>query len=291
MDLRQIFGLTGLPEDRCAVIFHRPSDPALRRSLPWLAAERGEVFDAYQSYHNRSVHATLARRELLLSFIETPEREHLFVGLYDIGTPRAWREDDVRPGSALAQLSEISGEDLEDWKARQDPEQGIFDLMQRDEMRDLSGRLAIGRPDGRAYVRLLENLSAPVLAIHRENRLAPAAPDWQAFVVSAAEIRSLPQSWAARLREWRGVYLIVDESDGARYVGMAGGADNLLSRWRAHVRHDSGVTVELMQRDPARFRFSILQRVSPDMESSELAAIESSWKERLHSRQFGLNRN
>jgi hypothetical protein len=35
-----------------------------------------------------------------------------------------------------------------------------------------------------------------------------------------------------------------------------------------------------------------LQRVSPDMEPSEVIRLESSWKERLHTRKpYGLNDN
>jgi hypothetical protein len=42
------------------------------------------------------------------------------------------------------------------------------------------------------------------------------------------------------------------------------------------------------QRDPKKFRFTILQRVSPDMEQAEVIAVENSWKERLHTREpFG----
>lgn len=35
----------------------------------------------------------------------------------------------------------------------------------------------------------------------------------------------------------------------------------------------------------------ILQRTSPDLESADIIALEASWKERLHTRAFGLNRN
>jgi len=42
---------------------------------------------------------------------------------------------------------------------------------------------------------------------------------------------------------------------------------------------------------PADLRFSILQRTSPDMETAEVVELEASWKARLHTREFGLNRN
>jgi len=38
-------------------------------------------------------------------------------------------------------------------------------------------------------------------------------------------------------------------------------------------------------------RFSILQRTSPDLEAADVIALGANWKERLHAREFGLNRN
>ena len=76
-------------------------------------------------------------------------------------------------------------------------------------------------------------------------------------------VQEMPPGWAARLREWRGIYLILDESDGARVCRRGFGEENLLGRWRAHFAREAGVTAGLADRDPSRFRFSILERVSP----------------------------
>jgi len=105
----------------------------------------------------------------------------------------------------------------------------------------------------------------------------------------ALKLNRLLQNWAARLREWRGVYLITDETDGARYVGSAHGQDNLLGRWQAHVARDRGITRELARWDPANFRFSILERVSPAMAADEVITLEHDWMNRLHTRRHGLN--
>ena len=48
----------------------------------------------------------------------------------------------------------------------------------------------------------------------------------------------------------------------------------------------------LRQRDPKNFRFTILQRVSPDMDAGDVIRLEGTWKERLHTRSpLGLNDN
>jgi hypothetical protein len=121
--------------------------------------------------------------------------------------------------------------------------------------------------------------------------LVAGTPDWRRLVLRAREVDLLPRDWAARLSQWRGIYLIVDESDGARYVGSAYGAENLLGRWRAHIRGEKGMTVELKRRSPANFRFSILERLSPDADPADVIDLEGGWKLRIHSYAFGLNRN
>jgi hypothetical protein len=48
----------------------------------------------------------------------------------------------------------------------------------------------------------------------------------------------------------------------------------------------------LRQGDPRHFRFTIFQRVSPDMVASDVIRLEGSWKQRLHTRKpHGLNEN
>ena len=66
----------------------------------------------------------------------------------------------------------------------------------------------------------------------------------------------MPNAWRDRLSQWRGVYLILDTSDGTRYVGSAYGQENILGRWLDHVRSDLGVTAELSHRNSNDFQFS-----------------------------------
>ena len=101
----------------------------------------------------------------------------------------------------------------------------------------------------------------------------------------------LPKRWCHKLSEWRGVYFIIDVSDGRGYVGSAYGKDNLLGRWLNYASTDNGGNKQLRDRKPKDLIFIILQRVSPDMEPSEVIALESNWKDRLHTRELGLNDN
>ncbi len=69
------------------------------------------------------------------------------------------------------------------------------------------------------------------------------------------------------------------------------GTENILGRWLNYAASGHGGNKALRRRKPGNFRFSILQRVSPDMEPADITRLEASWKDRLHTRSFGLNEN
>ena len=67
----------------------------------------------------------------------------------------------------------------------------------------------------------------------------------------------------------------------AGYVGSASGTDNLLGRWQNYAATGHGGNVGLRRREPVNFRFSILERLSPDMQTDEICVLENLWKVRL----------
>ena len=101
----------------------------------------------------------------------------------------------------------------------------------------------------------------------------------------------MPSSWQEKLSQWRGIFYIFDKSDGKAYIGSAYGKDNLSGRWINYAASGHGGNKWLRDRDPKNFVFTILQRVSPDMDQNDVIQLENSWKERLHTKKFGLNDN
>ncbi len=292
MKLNAILKNYGIPPEEVSIITHTTNLWPWRMWLPHVAANQPELFAAYQSVHSDLAAATLSKRPYALSFVPVSDRLALS-GLFDVMAlgkrPVAEIYGDER---FLVLESRYGATDTTLQKNAHRGEQPVFDLRPRPEMADLVGRLLIERPKGRRnYVHLAITLDPDVLAITEANVLTAPPPDWRDFVLTAAQLHDLPRDWASKLSEWRGVYLIVDKADGARYVGAAYGKENLLGRWRAHVSGDNGVTVDLGARPVDRFRFSILERLGPDAEPDQVIRAESSWKERLHTRRFGLNRN
>lgn len=134
---------------------------------------------------------------------------------------------------------------------------------------------------GRLWVGAFAKVAQDVLLSH----------SWMLFAGLCANEGARNRTYADVLSDPNVAFLRTrDRSDGARYVGSAYGETNLLGRWQAHVAGDAGVTVELARRDPAGFDFSILERVSPDMEIGDITIREQGWMTRLHTKVDGLNR-
>ncbi len=64
-----------------------------------------------------------------------------------------------------------------------------------------------------------------------------------------------------------------------------------MGRWDDYGSTGHGGNRILKSRNPDHFQFSILQRVSPDLEQHEVVRLESKWKDRLHTRMYGMNQN
>jgi hypothetical protein len=158
---------------------------------------------------------------------------------------------------------------------------------------DWKGKLVVcWPPPDIAWFRRAERNVMPVIAINEESLLEAAMPEWDAINLSWDELSVLPSKWRVALTHWRGIYFIFDESDGKGYVGYAYGDTNIYGRWAEYAASGHGGNKLLRKRDPSDFKFSILQRVSPDMNADDVIRLESSWKERLHTRQpHGLNEN
>jgi hypothetical protein len=168
-----------------------------------------------------------------------------------------------------------------------------FRLKQMDFYNAWKGRLIVGwPPPERSWWRRAHSNEMPVLAIIEESALVSALPRWDEIDLRWSELRALPSRLKTALAEWRGIYYILDTSDRKGYVGSAYGKQNLPGRWLAYSSRGHGGNVLLRKCDPFNFRFTILQRLSPDAEVAEVVALESAWKARLHTRApLGLNEN
>lgn len=281
----------GVDPNRTLLLRHTPMESQLAKALPLIASERPTLFNMFQSFQGPSVERSMKALQggWVASFIAYGSDKAAFVGIYNIvGTEPHTREQfwAIPENQALAEHGYWGFTEGE-----KRPHQLRFDLRETEHYIDWRGRLIIGWYK-RGWYRRSHNNAFPVLAIREESAFAPPLPSWDEVEFTWSELAILPHRWRAALEQWRGIYAIWDSTDAKTYVGSAYGASNILGRWEGYGATGHGGNKLLRDRDPANFRFTILQRLSPDTLKDEVIRIESSWKTRLHTRApHGLNEN
>lgn len=291
MHLNDLLRGKNIDPEQVLVLRHRPIESKLHKVLPWLAAERPELFNSYQAFQGEKLERVMAGAKYLASFIAHGPGRALFVGLYAIGDSKALTPKQFYRVASIVELKALG---MEAESARTRERILHFDLQLQDFYSHWKGKLVVDwPPPERSWWRRSHRNDIAVALIHAESMLEEVAnKPWDEIVLSWDELRIMPSRLKAALREWRGIYYIFDESDGLGYVGSAYGSSNLLGRWENYAAVGHGGNRLLLKRNPKNFKFSILQRVSPDLDPTDVIRLESTWKERLHTRDpFGLNDN
>ena len=281
----------GIDPTQVLVFRHRPNEPELRKVLPWLAAEKPDVFNAYQQTQVRRVEKAMLTAQHIAAFIGPEPGKALFVGLYKIGSSKPLTRGQFWRVPAYQELKPLG---MRGFAEEEDRKTVLwFDLTLTDFYAQWKGKLIVGwPPPERAWWRRAHLNEIPILAILEESALDGAMLDWKEMDFGWNELGILPTRLRAALSQWRGIYLIFDQSDGKCYVGSAYGTENILGRWLSYAASGHGGNRLLRQRDPRHFRFTILERVSPDMDRDEIISLEGTWKKRLRTRlPYGLNEN
>lgn len=103
--------------------------------------------------------------------------------------------------------------------------------------------------------------------------------------------------WETALKSVHAIYLITLLDTGKQYVGSASGQDSLFQRWTSYVNTKHGGNKDLkklLDKEPERykkFQFSLLQVIPKTMSPKEVGNLESLYKIKLGSKEFGLNNN
>lgn len=96
-------------------------------------------------------------------------------------------------------------------------------------------------------------------------------------------------TWVKALSSVNGIYLIKEKTTGKLYVGSAYGDRGIYGRWSTYAKTGHGENQKLRDLDPHNFQFSILEIIPPTTRPKDVINFENRWKERLGTRQFGLN--
>lgn len=285
LDLNTLLRLNDINPE--AVVVLRNTEPSLRDDLPYIAFERPDLFRAYQQCQGPRLESALKRAKFMASFLGRNADEALFVALYEVGegTPLSYEEFwAIREHQELRTFG-YGG-------AQPGTTRLKFPLMNTGVFLEWHGRLVIKWP-GRAvsWWRWAKRNTFPVEAVLPESFSQQPMPDWKHLVLTWTKLQALPSRWETLLSQWRGVYYIFDVERGLGYVGSACGQDNILGRWLNYASSGHGGNKRLRKSEPKNLRFSILQRTSPDEDPEDVVRLETTWKERLHTREHGLNEN
>ncbi len=292
MELNDLLIKAGIDPRQVLVFRHRPSERELNKVLPWLAADKPDLFNAYQQTQGEKAEKAMSGTRYVASFIGHRPGRALFVGLYTIGASKSLTRDEYWAIPAYIELKKFGMEGFTEKEHRSHVL--WFDLALKDDFyASWKGKLVVSwPPPERSWWRRAHTNKMNVLAVLEDSALDAYMPAWDEIVWTWEDLCVLPTRWRLKLSEWRGVYFIFDESDRRGYVGSACGENNLHQRWENYAASGHGGNSLLKNRDRKNFRFSILERVSPDMASKEINDLENKWKERLHTRSpHGLNDN
>ena len=105
--------------------------------------------------------------------------------------------------------------------------------------------------------------------------------------------------WKGALSKVKGIYLLTDKMTGKHYVGSAYGEGGIWSRWSNYIHGYHGGNKELRELVDKfedtyfkeNFKFSVLEVAGSAVTEEEIIKLESLWKEKLLTRDFGYNSN
>lgn len=234
-------------------------------------------FDDYQRVQK------VARRGYFASpywaaFVVPPGGGTLFVGLYAVGAtglvPPGWRDP-------------ISGRDTDSLADHE-----LYALTHVDPLSAYIGRLAVdwGERKSRQWAQRADKQDKSVVELRRTT-IDPPFPGYAAFRAQLSDMAALPPGWRDALSAGKGVYLLTCPRTREQYVGSATGEEGFLGRWLAYAIDGHGGNRGLRVRTPADYRVSILQVAGSADDRDAVLAMEAVWKEKLQSREMGLNRN
>lgn len=272
LTFNDLLALGGIDPARVRLVRHQDNRLRLGRLYEAWRNDR-DAFEDYQAVQSKD---RFPVGDLLASFVVTEARKTVFVGLYQVASVGTLPAGSI---DVLVQ-QDTSGH----YK---------YDLQLVDGLEDYRDRAVIDWGAGvRSWVQRAATQAKPVIEIAKQYE--PRFPGFREFVRPIDDVPTLPNGWQQVLRSVKGVYLLVDLDSGHQYVGSAKGADSLLGRWISYVDGGDGGDVGLKaagRKGRRHYQVSVLEVVDENTPDDTIERIESYWKNKLLSRQFGLNRN
>lgn len=189
---------------------------------------------------------------------------------------------------------------LSDWY-KPNNEFSYFDLERTCILEDLVGRLIIDWGPGTKMWHHKATTEKAVLSIQASQRMRFTG--YENIILTYEELKEIIEdstvyeNWHTALSSVYAIYLITDTTNGSNYIGSAYGKGGLLSRWTCYVdtKHGNNKGVkEIICNYPERyidFQFSVLQILPKTITDEEVIKLESMYKRKMLTKEFGMNNN
>ena len=273
----------GMDPAEVVLIRHSLKDPLFRGFY-----DAGLVQE-YTSHQSTAFHNGAKYWIVFISDYGTMARFH---SMYRVGAGVADTEDMIPSG--------LPNDTEELYKKLYKGEGLKYNLVRLDDLKEYEQRLVIEWGGGTANWHHWATNEKPITMIEADRRIFPG---YDNVLLTFDELKEIVdneqwyQTWHTTLSSISGIYLIVDRASGRSYVGSAYGEGGILGRWKEYVmtKHGGNKRMkELLSVHPDGyhdFQFSILRVLPKTVSSEEAIGIESLYKKKLCSIQFGLNDN
>ncbi|NEG90125.1 GIY-YIG nuclease family protein [Bifidobacterium aerophilum] len=171
----------------------------------------------------------------------------------------------------------------------------------------MENRLTVYWPDAINW-KLDGNNDRPIISIERREKRA--FPGFDGLILEFKELTDViadPDYYSAyydAMSQVSAIYLITDTKSGKQYVGSAYGGEGLWQRWStyAHTRGRGGsgdggnkLLVDLLNRGGEGYeknlQYSVLRVLDSGLSTDQVVEMENLYKDKLGTREFGLNAN
>jgi hypothetical protein len=238
--------------------------------------------EAYQSFQ---IPNKFGQAKAIAVFAPYYKTTALFLGLWDI--------------QGCTENSKFTKETLSELQKHNLPESWFedhvrYDLKKNSILDDLSERLVVEWGPG--TVAWVQSRDKEVVELKGKKSIG----DFHSFSQVDLNFRDLQMliqfpdtnlTWVKALSSVNGIYLIKDRISGKLYIGSAYGNQGIYGRWASYTKDGHGGNLELRDLDPMNLQFSILEIVPATTTAEGVIDCENRWKEKLGTRQFGLNKN
>jgi hypothetical protein len=273
LTFNHLLGAAQIPLERTRLARHK-DQRSTAKVEPYTLWQRGDgSFERYQDVQSNVVWKP---GDYIAAFVVAPlTEETLFVGLYLVTDQSVVTDPD--------RTCPVSGKGVLALH--------LYTMEKIESLAPYEGRVIVDWGLGfRNWVHRATNQPKPILQVRQQRHELPW-PGFPRFHWSIHGLDDLPSPWVSHLAHAFGVYLLVSRREGKLYVGSALGGEGFLQRWRSYRANGHGGNRDLKQVADHDYEVSVLEVASSSATDKEVLTLESLWKEKLLTREFGLNGN